>query len=99
MPPEGQVEPTLSLDWVTLTCTGEGSVYVSIRPAINNTSSDVKRQGLPAPRWTLRVFGIFELGAFPSGEKVALSGKRERPLFAFLPLSPRGRQPRRKLAA
>jgi DNA-binding SARP family transcriptional activator len=50
-------------------------------------------------RWSLRVLGGVELGALPNGERVALSGKRERVLLAYLALSPSGRQPRRKLAA
>ena len=50
-------------------------------------------------RWSLRLFGGFELSALPGGEKVALPGKRERVLLAYLALSPNCRQPRRKLAA
>ncbi|HMI97720.1 MAG TPA: BTAD domain-containing putative transcriptional regulator [Micropepsaceae bacterium] len=49
-------------------------------------------------RWSLRLFGGFELGALPGGERVALPGKRERVLLAHLALSPNCRQPRRKLA-
>lgn len=71
-------------------------VCVNIRPAINNTSSDVKNGAL---RWSLRLIGSFELGTFPGGQKVAIPGKRERALLAFLALSPKGRQPRRRLAA
>src|SRR5258706_16046487 len=56
--------------------------------------------GTEAPaRWSLRLFGGFELSEFPSGERVALVGKRERVLLAYLALSPNCRQPRRKLAA
>src|SRR5262245_59841912 len=50
-------------------------------------------------RWSLRLFGGFELGPHAGGGKVALPGKRERVLLAYLALSPNGRQPRRKLAA
>jgi TolB-like protein/DNA-binding SARP family transcriptional activator/cytochrome c-type biogenesis protein CcmH/NrfG len=49
--------------------------------------------------WSLRLLGGFELSALAGGERVALSGKRERVLLAYLALSPNGRQPRRKLAA
>src|SRR5258706_7867375 len=52
-----------------------------------------------AARWSLRLFGGFELGVFPGGERVASLGKRERVLLAYLALSPKGSQPRRKLAA
>ena len=48
-------------------------------------------------RWSLRLFGDFQLIERASGEKVALPGKRERVLLACLALSPNGRQPRRKL--
>src|SRR6266446_3468720 len=50
-------------------------------------------------RWSLRLFGGFELNLFPSAERVALPGKRERVLLAYLALSPNSRQPRRKMAA
>src|SRR5258705_7856327 len=49
-------------------------------------------------RWSLRLFGGFELNSLPSGERVALPGKRERVLLAYLALSPKGSQQRRKLA-
>ena len=52
-----------------------------------------------AARWSLRLFGDFQLSERASGEKVALPGKRERVLLACLALSPNGRQPRRKLVA
>ena len=55
--------------------------------------------GHPTARWSLRLIGGFELVEFPAGRKVALPGKRERALLGFLALSPKGRQPRRKLAA
>jgi TolB-like protein/DNA-binding SARP family transcriptional activator/Flp pilus assembly protein TadD len=48
-------------------------------------------------RWSLRLFGGFELSALPGGERVTLSVKRERVLLAYLALSPNGRQQRRKL--
>ena len=48
-------------------------------------------------RWSIRLFGDFVLCERGSGEKVALPGKRERVLLAYLALSPNGRQPRRKL--
>src|SRR3979409_1880831 len=51
-----------------------------------------------APRWSLRLFGGFELSTLPGGERVALPGKRERVLLAYLALSPKGSQQRRKLA-
>ena len=50
-----------------------------------------------SPRWSLRLLGDFQLSERASGEKVALPGKRERVLLAYLALSPNGRQPRRKL--
>jgi TolB-like protein/DNA-binding SARP family transcriptional activator len=50
-------------------------------------------------RWSLRLFGGFELGVVPGGERVTLPGKRERVLLAYLALTPNWRQPRRKLAA
>ena len=56
--------------------------------------------GIEVPaRWSLRLLGGFELSALPGGEKVASLGTRERALLAFLALSPKGSQPRRKLAA
>jgi TolB-like protein/DNA-binding SARP family transcriptional activator len=48
-------------------------------------------------RWSIRLFGDFQLSNRVSGEKVPLPGKRERVLLAYLALSPGGRQPRRKL--
>ena len=65
-------------------------------------SSDVSvlENGIGAPaRWSLRLFGGFELSVLPGGARVAPPGKRERALLAYLALSPKGRQPRRKLAA
>jgi len=46
-----------------------------------------------SPRWSLRLFGGFELNALPGGERVVVPGKRERVL---LPISP---QPERQPAA
>lgn len=66
---------------------------------MNNSVPAVESGSRPAPRWSLRLFGGFELGTFPTGQKVVLPGKRERALLAYLALSPKGRQPRRKLAA
>src|SRR6266446_2635230 len=55
--------------------------------------------GIEAPaRWSLRLFGGFELSVLPGGERVAALGTRERALLAHLALSPKGSQPRRKLA-
>lgn len=51
-----------------------------------------------AARWSLRVFGGFELVSLSSGAKVGLPRKRERILLAYLAFSPNFRQPRRKLA-
>src|SRR5882672_6905027 len=59
------------------------------------SASDTAIEG-PA-RWSLRLFGGFELGVLPGGERVAALGKRERVLLAYLALSPNCRQPRRKL--
>jgi TolB-like protein/DNA-binding SARP family transcriptional activator len=53
-------------------------------------------KNLPA-RWSLRLFGDFQLSERTTGERAALPGKRERVLLAYLALSPGGRQPRRRL--
>jgi TolB-like protein/DNA-binding SARP family transcriptional activator len=50
-------------------------------------------------RWSLRLFGGFEMSQVPGGERVTTLGKRERVLLAYLALSPKGRQQRRKLAS
>jgi TolB-like protein/DNA-binding SARP family transcriptional activator/tetratricopeptide (TPR) repeat protein len=50
-------------------------------------------------QWSLRLLGGFELALVPAGERLALPGKRERLLLAYLALSPNGRASRRKLAA
>jgi DNA-binding SARP family transcriptional activator/TolB-like protein len=55
------------------------------------------RTGEPA-RGSLRLFGVFEFSVLPTGDRVAPLGKRERALLAYLALSPKGRQTRRKLA-
>src|SRR5262245_26742488 len=48
--------------------------------------------------WSLRLFGGFELSELPGGgERVTSLGKRERVLLAYLALSPKGSQQRRKL--
>jgi DNA-binding SARP family transcriptional activator len=49
-------------------------------------------------RWSLRLLGGFGLSALPNGDKIALPGKRERVLLAYLALSPNCRASRRKLA-
>src|SRR5215471_359224 len=62
------------------------------------TMDTVSEGGTEQPaRWSLRLFGGFELTALPGGERVALPGKRDRVLLAYLALSPKYRQPRRKL--
>ena len=43
-------------------------------------------------RWSLRLFGGFELTTLPGHENVVLPGKRERVLLAYLALSPNCRQ-------
>src|SRR5215471_10597368 len=48
--------------------------------------------------YALRLLGGFELQTRAGGAKPVLPGKRERALLAYLALSPKGRQPRRKLA-
>ena len=53
--------------------------------------------GVPA-RWSLRLLGGFELSVLPDGTRVTSLGKRERVLLAYLSLSAKGSQPRRKLA-
>jgi TolB-like protein/DNA-binding SARP family transcriptional activator len=64
----------------------------------NNTVRPVE-SGDTLGRFSLRLLGGFELKVFPGGRKVPLPGKRERALLAYLALSAKGRQPRRKLAA
>ena len=62
-----------------------------------NTASALGNGTKGQARWSLRLFGGFELSVLPGGERVALPGKRERVLLAYLALSPNYRQPRRKL--
>ena len=63
-------------------------------------SASALDNGTEAPaRWSLRLLGGFEISDLTSGERLALAGKRERVLLAYLALSPNCRQPRRKLAA
>jgi TolB-like protein/DNA-binding SARP family transcriptional activator len=50
-------------------------------------------------RWSLRLFGAFELRALPDDQPVILTSKRDRVLLAYLMLSPGHRQPRRKLTS
>ncbi len=68
-------------------------------PAANDSAHTVEQGGRPSARWSLHLLGGFALSPHPSGHKVPLPGKRERALLAYLALSPKGRQPRRKLAA
>jgi TolB-like protein/DNA-binding SARP family transcriptional activator len=74
-------------------------VKVSVGSGGNNSISSVEHDAQVSARWSLRLLGGFELGTLPAGHKVPLPGKRERALLAYLALSPKGRQPRRKLAA
>ena len=62
-----------------------------------NTASTLGKRTEGLARWSLRLLGGFELSLLPGGERVALPGKRERVLLAYLALSPNGNQPRRKL--
>ena len=62
-----------------------------------NTASTLDNGTAGQARWSLRLFGGFELSVLPGGERVALAGKRERALLAYLVLSQNYRQPRRKL--
>jgi len=49
------------------------------------------------PRWSLRLFGEFELIELGSGRKISVPGKRERVLLAYLAIHPKCREARRKL--
>jgi adenylate cyclase len=63
------------------------------------SSASAAGNGTTGPvRWSLRLFGGFELEALPSGERLTSIGKRERILLAYLALSPDHRQHRRRLA-
>ena len=68
-------------------------------PAANDSEHTVEQGGHPSARWSLHLLDGFALSPHPGGRKVPLPGKRERALLAYLALSPKGRQPRRKLAA
>src|SRR5215471_2857138 len=57
----------------------------------------VSRGSDAATRWSLRLFGEFELRELPGGQKVTVPGKRERVLLAYLAVSPDCRESRRKL--
>jgi TolB-like protein/DNA-binding SARP family transcriptional activator len=72
---------------------------VILRGAPMNTASAFGDGIEGAARWSLRLFGGFDLRTLFGGERLALPGKRERVLLAYLALSPGCRQPRRKLAA
>jgi Transcriptional regulatory protein, C terminal len=48
-------------------------------------------------RWSLRLLGGFDLVSLPGRERLALAGKRDRLLLAYLALTPNGRVSRRKL--
>ena len=54
--------------------------------------------GIEVARWSLRLFGGFDLSRRPGGESITALGKRERVVLALLALSPNCRAPRRKLA-
>jgi TolB-like protein/DNA-binding SARP family transcriptional activator len=60
-----------------------------------NTASALGNEG--RARWSLRLFGGFELSLLPGGERVTSPGKRERVLLAYLALNPKGREQRRNL--
>lgn len=63
-----------------------------------DTTTALGNEDNGVPRWTLRLLGGFQLGELPGGKHLALPGKRERILLAYLALSPKGSQSRRKLA-
>ena len=71
---------------------------MTLRGASMNPDSALGKGVEAQARWSLRLLGGFKLGAFVGGDSVALPGKRERVLLAYLALSPNCRQPRRKLA-
>jgi TolB-like protein/DNA-binding SARP family transcriptional activator/Flp pilus assembly protein TadD len=48
-------------------------------------------------RWSVRLLSGFEVSVLPGGGRVTSLGKRERVLLAYLALSPKGREQRRKL--
>ena len=62
-----------------------------------DTASPLGNRTEGPARWSLRLFGGFELSVLPGGERVASPGKRERVLLAYLALSPNCRQPRTEI--
>src|SRR5262245_20849550 len=60
--------------------------------------NEISASDVSAPKWGLRLFGHFELSRLESGERMTLSGRRERVLLAYLALRSGGRTSRRKLA-
>jgi len=52
----------------------------------------------PCAKWSLRLFGTFELSIL-DGATLVLPGRRERALLAYLASRPDGRDSRRNLAA
>jgi TolB-like protein/DNA-binding SARP family transcriptional activator len=71
---------------------------VAMHAAMESTDSTSNNATEVLARWSLRLFGGFELRSLPGGEKLALPAKRERVLLAYLAVSPNFRQTRRKLA-
>src|SRR5579864_3111675 len=67
--------------------------------AVMDSASALDSGTEASARWSLRLLGGFELSDLTGGERLALPGKRERVLLAYLALSPNCRQPRRKLVA
>jgi TolB-like protein/DNA-binding SARP family transcriptional activator len=63
---------------------------------MDRASASDNGNGGPA-RWSLRLFGGFELNELPGGQKAVSLGKRERVLLAYLSLSPNCRTSRRRL--
>jgi TolB-like protein/DNA-binding SARP family transcriptional activator len=72
---------------------------VGMGPLANDSVHTVEQGAHRSARWSLHLLGGFELTPPHAGHKLALPGKRERALLAYLALSSKGRQPRRKLAA
>ena len=77
---------------------GDHPMWPSAGVAMNSASPLANGTDRPA-RWSLHLLGSFELVALSGVAKVALPGKRERVLLAYLALSPNHRQPRRKLVS
>jgi TolB-like protein len=65
---------------------------------VTNTVSPAGNDNAGRANWSLRLFGGFELRWLPGAERVALPGKRERLLLAYLALSPDCRRSRSRLA-